>query len=59
MEKPVSMLVPSGGIAILTVLPAERGDGTYYYGACVDAVNGESNTGNNCSDAVEVTVTVQ
>ena len=30
--------------------------GTYYYGACVDAVVGESDTGNNCSDALEVTV---
>ena len=30
--------------------------GTYYYGACVDSVSGESNTDNNCSDAVEVTV---
>ncbi len=31
--------------------------GTYYYGACVDAVTGESATGNNCSSAVTVTVT--
>ena len=30
--------------------------GTYYYGSCVDSVSGESDTGNNCSDAVEVTV---
>ena len=30
--------------------------GTYYYGACVDAVTNESNTTNNCSTAVEVTV---
>ena len=30
--------------------------GTYYYGACVDAVDGESDTTNNCSDAVHVTV---
>ena len=30
--------------------------GTYYYGACVDSVTGESNTGNNCSSAVTVTV---
>ena len=32
--------------------------GTYYYGACVDAVTGESDTTNNCSRssiAVEVT----
>ncbi len=30
--------------------------GTYYYGACVEAVSGESNTTNNCSAAVAVTV---
>ena len=28
--------------------------GTYYYGACVRSVRGESNTNNNCSDAVRV-----
>ena len=31
--------------------------GTYYYGACVDGVPDESNTNNNCSRAVSVTVT--
>ena len=30
--------------------------GTYYYGACVDVVAGESDTTNNCSAAVPVTV---
>ncbi len=30
--------------------------GTYYYGACVAAVTGESDTGNNCSSSVTVTV---
>ncbi len=30
--------------------------GTYYYGACVDAVAGESDTANNCSAAVQVDV---
>ena len=30
--------------------------GTYYYGVCVDAIPGESNTANNCSSAVAVTV---
>ena len=29
---------------------------TYYYGACVNSVSGESDTANNCSDAVAVTV---
>ena len=31
--------------------------GTYYYGACVDSVTDESNTANNCSVAVSITVT--
>ena len=30
--------------------------GTYYYGACVDAVADESDTANNCSSAVQVDV---
>ena len=37
-------------------LTAPSKTGTYYYGACVDAVSGESDTTNNCSEAVEVTV---
>ena len=37
-------------------LTAPASVGTYYYGACVDAVTGESDTSNNCSDAVTVTV---
>ncbi len=31
--------------------------GEYHYGACADTVNNESDTGNNCSAAVKVTVT--
>ncbi len=30
--------------------------GTYYYGACVDRVTDESDTSNDCSDAVKVTL---
>ena len=30
--------------------------GTYYYGVCVDPVGGESDTTNNCSEAVAVTI---
>ena len=37
-------------------LTAPATAGTYYYGACVDPVSGESATGNNCSRAVTVTV---
>ena len=37
-------------------LSAPSSAGPYYYGACVDAVTDETNTENNCSQAVEVTV---
>ena len=38
--------------AIALVVPTTPG--SYYYGACVDGVPGESNTTNNCSAATEV-----
>ena len=48
----------SGGTSDESVaLTAPSTAGTYYYGACVDAVTGESNTANNCSSSVTVTVT--
>ena len=37
-------------------LTAPSTAGTYYYGACVDPVSGESDIQNNCSSAVRVTV---
>ena len=37
-------------------LTAPSTPGTYYYGACVDSVSDESDTTNNCSTAVTVTV---
>ena len=37
-------------------LTAPSTPGTYYYGACVDAVEGESDTTNNCSIASQVEV---
>ena len=40
-------------VSLTATLPAR----TYYYGACVDAVTGESDTTNNCSSSVQVTVT--
>ena len=39
-------------------LTAPSVPGTYYYGACVDSVSGESDTANNCSSAVAITVGV-
>ena len=37
-------------------LTAPTEGGTYYYGACVDGVQAEIDTGNNCSEAVAVTI---
>ena len=39
-----------------TGLIAPSSEGTYYYGACVAPVNGESDTSNNCSTGVSVVV---
>ena len=38
------------------VVLAPTAAGTYYYGACVGALDNESDTGNNCSGAVRVRV---
>ena len=52
----VGALAASGtsdeSVSLTATLPA----GTYYYGACVDAVTDESDTTNNCSSSVQVTV---
>ena len=37
-------------------LTAPSSPGTYYYGACIDSVPGESDAENNCSSAVTLTV---
>ena len=39
--------------------PTGGGSGVYLYGACVGSVSGESNTDNNCSSAVRITVSGQ
>ena len=52
----VSGLAASGTSSESISLTAPSSPGTYYYGACVDSVSGESNTTNNCSSAVSVTV---
>ena len=51
--RPLVSLQSSGKQIYLT---APLTPGTYYYGSCVDAVPGESDTTNNCSDSVPVTV---
>ena len=52
----VSGLSASGTSSESIGLTAPSSAGTYYYGACVATVSGESNTGNNCSSGVRVTV---
>ncbi len=54
----VSVLAASGTSDQSIGLTAPSDAGTYYYGACVDAVTGESNSGNNCSSGAQVTVNV-
>ena len=56
-EDAVSRLSASAMSAESIRVTASSNAGTYYYGACVASVSGESNTNNNCSDAVRVTVT--
>ena len=52
----VEALAASGSSAESTALTAPTTSGRYYYGACVDAVEGESDTTDNCSSAVAVQV---
>ena len=52
----VAALSASGTSAESIELTAPSDEGTYYYGACVDAVTGESDTNNNCSASVKVDV---
>ena len=52
----VAGLAASGSYLGSVDLPAPSTAGTYYYGACVDAVTDESDTTNNCSASVTVTV---
>ena len=52
----VSALVPSAQVSEGIDLYAPSTAGTYYYGACVDAVTDESDTTNNCSGSLAFTV---
>ena len=52
----VSGLNASESSAESTLTYAPSATGTYYYGVCVGGVSGESDTTDNCSDAVAVTV---
>ena len=53
---PVGALAASRTSAESIRLTAPSSEGTYYYGACVAGVSGESDTRNNCSSSVRVTV---
>ena len=53
---PVAGIDSRGSVSHSVDLTAASSPGTYYYGACVDAVAGESDTANNCSASVRVTV---
>ncbi len=56
-SRDVSGLAASVSVRLFIDHHAPSSAGTYYYGACVESVSGESDTGNNCSPAVTVTVT--
>ena len=49
-------LAAGGSVEASVLVRAPDSTGTVYYGACVDAVSGESDTGNNCSGSVAVEV---
>ena len=53
---PVAALAPGNDSTASIEIEGSADPGTAYYGACVDGVTGESDTGNNCSDTVAVTV---
>ena len=52
----VNGLAASGTSDESISLNAPSSAGTYYYGACVESVRGESDPNNNCSTAVRITV---
>ncbi len=55
----VGALAASGTSPESISLTAPSTPGAYYYGACVDSVTDESDTNNNCSSSVTVTVEPQ
>ena len=52
----VDALAASGTVMLGEDLRAPSAAGTYYYGACVDEVTGESDTTNNCGRSIRVVV---
>ena len=52
----VAGLAASEGASATIRVTSPLSPGTYYYGACVDSVTGESDTTNNCGGPLEVPV---
>ena len=52
----VESLAPSDDTSESFEPDAPSDPGTYYFGACVDTVSGESDTTNNCSVSISITV---
>ena len=52
----ITGLAATGSASQSVELTAPTTPGTYYYGACVDAVTDESDTTNNCSGSVKVAI---
>ncbi len=52
----VTRLAPGDDADISAPITAPSSAGAYYYGVCVDAVDEESHTANNCSRGVEIRV---
>ncbi|MCI5137422.1 MAG: hypothetical protein D3922_03190, partial [Candidatus Electrothrix sp. AR1] len=52
----VASLTAGASSAQSTSVTAPTSEGTYWVGACVDTVTNESNTGNQCSTGVQITV---
>ena len=52
----VVALAAGAGVERSVTLTARSEAGIFWYGACIDRVPAESDTGNNCSDGVEVQV---
>ena len=48
---------PRRRVVLSKTLTVPDTPGTYYYGVCVDAVEGETDITNNCSQAIAITVT--
>ena len=55
-KRNVRRLSPNQAQEVSITLEASDETGTYYYDACVSKVHGESNTDNNCSTRIAITV---